>query len=368
MLAACGRFGFDVRADAAIDGAPPCTFGFVQAGTYPGGVLPGAISLADLDHDGALDAVIGSRSGVIVYPGQGDGTFATGAPFATPSQVASALETVDMDGDGFADVVLADNAVCVMHNTGGTLSPCQSYPTGSGPNSIAVGRLDSGTSIDVVVGNQINNTIGIYLNDGTGTLGSPVVHGMGGTNPVFEVLAEVSGDSFADFVAVNLLSDNVAVRFGGPSGQPVSQPVAYATGSHPTSVRAGDLDGDGDLDLVVASRGAIEVFINNGGGGFAASVPYDTTVVSTTEGRGLALGDFDRDGHLDAVCTDPDDGSVGLYLNHGDGTFAPVVAFPIGAAPRTLAVGDLDGDLRLDLVVSLQSSSLMGVLLGRCEP
>ncbi len=376
MLAACGRLGFGGRADApdgatesaqAGDAYAPCaTPGFVAAGVYPGGTLPPAVALADMDHDGTLDAVIGSRDGVLLYPGRGDGSFGTAT--ASAGVFVQALDVADLDGDGFTDVAIVGSALCVMRNSGGSLGSCVSYATGTGPNAVSVGRLDSGGSVDVVVGNQIDNTIGIYLNDGSAVLGSATIFGTGGTNGVFTALADLDGDGFADFAVTNLLSDNLGIRIGGAAGRPTTNPVTYGTGSHPSTVRAGDLDGDGDLDLVVASRASVDVFINDGSGRFAARVPYPTSASDTGEGRALVLADFDRDGDLDVAASDPDDNSVGLYLNRGDGTFAPVTAFPIGHAPRHLASGDLDGDHRLDLVVAVQGANQMAVLLGTCLP
>jgi hypothetical protein len=116
-----------------------------------------------------------------------------------------------------------------------------------------------------------------------------------------------------------------------------------------------DIDGDDRLDVVAItdadSSSQLAVFLGQGDGGFAAARTSPLAYSSTLR-RTLAFGDLDGDGRLDAVILHVGDG-VSVLLGRGDGTFAPSRAVPSGipsSSQYALALGDLDGDGRLDLV------------------
>jgi hypothetical protein len=123
---------------------------------------------------------------------------------------------------------------------------------------------------------------------------------------------------------------------------------AYSTNTFlsTTNLRAmvaGDLDGDGDEDLVVAGTGSNRVYLNAGSGLFTTNSAF-----GATNGAGLALGDLDGDGDLDVVAADDLAGAV--HLNDGTGTFTP--GSSLGSGGRGVAVGDIDGDGDLDVIVA----------------
>ena len=149
-------------------------------------------------------------------------------------------------------------------------------------------------------------------------------------------------------------SDRVITTFNKGDGT-FTAPASLVVGQRPRAVVAGDLDGDDDLDLAVANQDDDElaVLLNNGTGVFTA-----TTSLAAGQGpRSLAVGDLDNDGDLDlAVASAPasssSTGSVTVYLNQGDGSFVPVTSYQSQGRPHAIDVGDFDADGNDDLAVA----------------
>jgi hypothetical protein len=126
--------------------------------------------------------------------------------------------------------------------------------------------------------------------------------------------------------------------------------VVYPVGDTPWSVAMGDLEGDGDLDLVVVNRldNDVGVLLNEGDGTFAPQVTYP---LGDRPGL-VAVGDLDGDGDLDLAVSETLDDTVSVLLNQGDGAFSPRMIYAVGYHPSWVSVGDLDGDGNLDLVTT----------------
>ncbi len=168
----------------------------------------------------------------------------------------------------------------------------------------------------------------------------PQTYGLTGTlTAVLE--GDLNGDGIPDLVAVDH-SGNVSVLLGNGDGS-FQAPRRTASRGGATSAALGDVNGDGIPDLVLgfssSDRGEITVLLGNGDGTFRVLVPITTYQVA-----GVALGDFNGDGHLD-IATDEQ-----ILLGNGDGTFQ--AARGLGAPGLSVAAADLNGDGRLDLVVT----------------
>jgi hypothetical protein len=122
-------------------------------------------------------------------------------------------------------------------------------------------------------------------------------------------------------------------------------------------IEAGDVNGDGLLDVVTANESTnnLSVLLNDGKGGFLPAIVSPPT---GSQPKSVALGDFNHDGKLDAVTANFGSGTMSVFFGNGDGTFQPAITFQIGIQTQSVAVGDLNKDGLPDIfIASVQSEN-----------
>jgi hypothetical protein len=171
-------------------------------------------------------------------------------------------------------------------------------------------------------------------------------------------------------VAANVFSSSVSVLLGKGDGT-FRQQVQYAAGAYPVAVGLADLNGDGKLDIVTentdwySTTPTVSLLLGNGDGTFQPHMDYPTGPGPYKE---IAFADLNGDGHLDVIVPDSNDGGspgyVGVLLGNGDGTLQPYADYSTGAGDVSVAIGDFNGDRKLDIASANASASTVSVLLG----
>jgi hypothetical protein len=273
--------------------------------------------------------------------------------------VTDSLALVDLDDDGRLDLAVAnDNSadVGVLHGRGdGAFDPMRTVPAGDHPASLVAGDLDHDGEIDLVLANSWSTEVSVLLGLGAGNFAPRATLTTGGT-PIFAALGDVNRDGNLDVVLLSVAEDATErpmVALGNGDGSFVG-PKAFAPLAGTASALAlADLDRDGNLDVVLPDQihDTVAVLRGDGRGGFAPPRPFDVEHLPVS----LDVGDMNGDLLPDVVVANVESDDVSVLLGDGRGRFLSARSFPTGDAPgngvRTLALGDFDGDGRLDVAV-----------------
>ena len=170
-----------------------------------------------------------------------------------------------------------------------------------------------------------------------------------GNGPNTVVLGDVNGDGNLDMLTAN--SDNDAVAILLNNGRGAFKAYALVpVGRYPFGVVVADVDADGDLDLLAANKRdqTVSIRFNDGSGTFSGT----QEVGVGPDPHGLVVGDVDGDGDLDLLTANVFANTVSVRLNDGNGTFNGTYNVGVGPTPQRLTLGDVDGDGDLDLLTA----------------
>jgi hypothetical protein len=362
--------------------------GFVAC-TYPLLLSPLALAIADFNHDGNPDVAVLSSSQVVVLTTspsdfvQGD---CLGAMATTTVDVGSpgavAIAAGDLDQNSTVDIVVAvrDGVVIVRGHADGSFTAEAALGAGTDPQAVAIVDVDGDGRADIVVGNGFGKSVSILYGSATGFqpfVSVPV------NQPVSSMAVEdFNNDSFVDVVAVSSVAGQAFPLIQNPTQPRTFRDLpAVSVGVAPTAVTAGDLNDDGRPDLAVTSGGAnglgkLGTFLNqlpeDEVTPFVEEALVDTGTSLGANPAALGLSDFNRDSFLDVVVANKGTDSVPFFLGNGTGSVNRVPGncggqgneCSSGAAPRALAIADVDGDGRPDVITANESGRSLTLLLS----
>ncbi len=284
----------------------------------------------------------------------------------------------DFNGDGKLDLAIvnsersrANASVTVLLGNGkGGFTEAQGspFPAGSNPESLAVGDFNGDGKPDSAIA-SFSGGITVLLGNGKGGFTearrSPFpVRGA----PDFVVVGDFNGDGRPD-LAIATFTGGIAVLLNDGKGGFADAPGSpFAAGGDPRSLVVGDFNGDGKPDLAISNRQSsnVTVLLGDGKGGFAEAPGSPVTVASSPGcADSVAVGDFNGDRKLDLVTADTGRDKVTVLLGDGKGGFTAAPGNPVQASDvGHVAVGDFNGDGKADLVIANRHNNNVTVLLG----
>lgn len=273
----------------------------------------------------------------------------------------------DMDGNGQMDVVasnFAPNTLAVIHRMAAgnpTITPITMATGGfSGPSFVVVGDFDKDGKVnDIAVTNQTSGTVSVLKNNGnmtyTQVAGSPfnLTTGATGYVPYGLDVGDFDGDGRPDLVVGNNGANTfIRVILNKAAGAAVQTPIANSTANNQNIVKAGDFDGDSKLDFISVARlspGIVTFYKGDGAGGFTKGA---TTATVGNMPEAAAVGDLNQDGILDVVV--PSLGSTNMHwmTGKGDGTFNAPVMINTAVQSNDVAIADFNKDGRPDIAIT----------------
>jgi hypothetical protein len=347
------------------------------AAVYPvGATTLLRLAARDVVGDARRDLLTVSRSdaSIRILPGDGTGRFGDALVFPPGNDIRQATAG-DVNGDGVRDLLAIghDNQFNVRLGLGGgAFGPAATYSLRNHGRFLLVADLDGDAFDDVVAvhdgsGNPVYVTA--YLGSATGELqqawelGTPYFTAMGIAGGDFDGdgrtdAAVATGDSRAAALVFHGLG---AGRFDAPVPLPTVSPQPDRTDGT-TAIAAEDLNGDGRDDLVIACFDFTNQLVLRLA---TASGFTEPALVSLPSPVDVALGDVNGDGRLDAVASNLEHGTLSLLLGRGDGSFGTPVSLPAGPAPAYLAVTDFDEDGLADVAVTDLNDHAVRVFLHR---
>ena len=261
--------------------------------------------------------------------------------------------------------------------TGGAIAPNSFDPkvdftTGSTPYSLSMGDLDGDGKSDLVVANYGSATISVFRNtsvSGSTTNNSfaPKVDFPTGIGPYFVSIGDLDRDGKPELAVANYGNATISIfrnttTIGSIVNSSFATKMDFTTGTGPVSMSMGDLDGDGKPELAVAnySSSTVSIFRNTSLSGSITSTSFADKIDFTTgtNPRSVSMGDLDGDNKPELAVANYSSSTVSIFRNISlsgsitSASFVGKVDFTTDSSPYSVSIGDLDGDSKPELTVA----------------
>jgi len=352
--------------------------GFSSPIQYTVGYRPWAITTGDFNNDGVVDFAVANLGGlfggsgpgsVMVFLGIGGGVFQRGITIPSnnyPWSIASG----DFNGDGKADLAVTEDTssfttayVQIYLGRGdGTFAHSASYFEPGFYEQVVAADVDQDGRQDLAVLDSFYSSSAIFHGNGDGTFASPTEY-FAGHSPNNLILADTNGNGRPDLIIGNfglfpVDPPSIGVQLSNSNGTYQAAAV-YPSAGLVIGYATGDLNSDGNLDLITAGFNGLTIFLGKGDGTFKQPIVYPVGELSAA-----ATGDFNNDGVLDLATVPNGGGPVAIYAGNGDGSLRFLDNCDCGGQGSAIAVADYNGDGNLDLAVTNPSANTITINFG----
>jgi hypothetical protein len=355
------------------------TGNFVTETTYSFGPAstPNFAITGDFNHDNRIDiaATLFGTDYVVILFGYGNGSFQVARAFYTGfGSNPVGITVADFNNDTQLEIVVAlrgtGQITILTEYFAANFSNQITYSVGSAPQpySIAIGDLNNDNQSDIVVANSGTDNLKIAFGLGNGTFASQMIYSTGiDSHPECVITGDVNNDNYLDIISVNSKLDSISIIIGYGNGTFAAETI-YPTGtnSHPSAVVLGDFNNDNRSDLIVVNTDTDSIATLIGYDYALFEIPKTYQSVNNVGPYAIVTSDFNNDNYLDIAVTFFYSGTVGILLGYGNGSFNDMMIYPQknDSELNKLAVGDINNDGKLDIVVADTGTNNVLILLG----
>jgi hypothetical protein len=377
---------------------------FATGVNFNAGLQPTGVSFGDVDGDMLLDMIVANQGSntVSVFKNASSGSItAASYPTKVDFAVGGSPQNVvfqDVDGDAKPEIVVmswSGGQVDILRNTStpgvinsSSFAASVTVSTGLNSRTVKVADLNSDGKPELITANYIQpGSITLFQNNSIpGSLSfSSGVNLTAGLNFGDVAIADMDGDNKPEIIGANLASNNMTIFQNTHSGGNIATTSFaiqqdFATGFYPWGIAIGDIDGDNKPDIVIPASGSnsISVFRNNFTQGVLNASSLNSVVNYTTGSSpySVAMADINGDGKLDIVTPNSTDNSVSVLLNAAtpgvinSASLTAHTRLVTGLTSNYIAVADIEGDGKPDIIVpnTVAGQTTVSVLRNNIQP